>query len=45
VESALVEARQIVTDKALAVYLLEMASVLQMLADLLLLEVPAVRDA
>jgi hypothetical protein len=38
-ESALVEAHQIVTDKALAVYLLELASVLQMLADLLLLEV------
>jgi hypothetical protein len=32
-QSALVEARQIVTDKALAVYLLELASVLQMLED------------
>ena len=38
-QSALVEAHQIVTDKALAVYLLEMASVLQMLADLPLVEV------
>jgi hypothetical protein len=38
-ESALVEAHQIVSDKALAVYLLEMASVLQMLADLPQVEV------
>jgi len=45
-QSALVEARQIVTDKALAVYLLEMASVLQMLADYSLAqqEVGAVPD-
>jgi hypothetical protein len=38
-QPALVEVHQIVSDKALAVYLLEMASVLQMLADLPLVEV------
>jgi len=38
-QSALVEARQIASDKAPAVYLLETASVLQMLADLPLVEV------